>query len=116
MPLALNSPRWSHAPGGRQSSRKTTDLNPDIAGAGIVLYDEAGFPRGYAYFYPDGTALTPASSDEDTIGVYYNLSQLAAVLQMVREERPLYVFDFGSGNAGLETGSEPTGEEEGISG
>jgi hypothetical protein len=97
------------------SSKQTTDLNPDIPGAGIFLH-QGGFPRGYAYFFPDGTPLTPASSDEDGIAVYYNLSQLAAVLQMIREERPLYLFDFGSGNAGLATGIEPTGEEEGISG
>jgi hypothetical protein len=100
-----------------RSSKNTTDLNPEIPGAGIFLY-EGGLPRGYAYFFPDGTALTPASSDEDdgSIAVYYNLSQLAAVLQMIREERPLYLFEFGSGNAGLATGAEPTGEEEGMSG
>ena len=48
--------------------------------------------------------------------MHYNLSQLAGVLQMVREERPLYLYEFGPTNAGLATNIEPTGKEEGISG
>jgi hypothetical protein len=51
------------------SSRPTTDLNPDIAVAGIFLY-EGGFEgdqfRGYAYFYPDGTRKSPRSSMTST--------------------------------------------------
>jgi hypothetical protein len=99
------------------SSRPTTNLNPGIAVAGIFLL-QGGIFRGYAYFYPDGTGLAPPAIDsvEGVIAVHYNLSQLAAVLQMVREERPLYLFEFGAENAGLQTGIEPTGEEEGISG
>jgi hypothetical protein len=99
------------------SSRPTTILNPDIAVAGIFL-SQGGVFRGYAYFYPDGTALAPPGihSVEGVVSVHYNLSQLAGVLQMIREERPLYLFEFGPENAGLATGIEPTGEEEGISG
>ena len=99
------------------SSRPTTDLNPGIAVAGIYLY-EAGTYRGYAYFYPDGTPLAPAviDSGNDFIAVHYNLSQLDGILQMLREEKPIYLYEFGVSNAGLMSGMEPTGEEEGISG
>jgi hypothetical protein len=38
------------------------------------------------------------------------------VLQMLREERPVYLYEFGASNAGLLTGGEPTGEEEGLAG
>jgi len=99
------------------SSRPTTNLNPGIAVAGIYLY-EAGIYRGYAYFYPDGTPLAPAVIDSasDFIAVHYNLSQLDGILQMLREEKPIYLYEFGITNAGLMSGMEPTGEEEGISG
>jgi hypothetical protein len=99
------------------SSRPTTNLNPGIAVAGIYLY-EAGIYRGYAYFYPDGTPLAPAVIDSanDFIAVHYNLSQLDGILQMLREEKPIYLYEFGVSNAGLMSGMEPTGEEEGISG
>jgi hypothetical protein len=35
---------------------------------------------------------------------------------MLREEQPIYLYEFGATNAGLMTGQEPTGEEEGIAG
>jgi hypothetical protein len=99
------------------SSRPTTDLNPNIAVAGIYLL-QAGVSRGYAYFYPDGTPLAPPVIDSTNgrVFVHYNLSQLSGVLQMVREERPLYLYEFGPENAGLASNLEPTGEEEGLSG
>jgi hypothetical protein len=99
------------------SSRPTTDLNPNIAVAGIFLYQGEEF-RGYAYFFHDGTSLAPPIIDSagGQVYVHYNLSQLAGVLQMIREERPLYLFGDGPEFAGLATGSEPTGEEEGMSG
>jgi len=99
------------------SSRPTTELNPGIAVAGIYLY-EAGKFRGYAYFYPDATPLAPAVIDavNGAIFVHFNLSQFAGVLQLLREERPVYLYEFGPSNAGLMTGGGPTGEEEGLSG
>jgi hypothetical protein len=35
---------------------------------------------------------------------------------MLREETPIYLYEFGVDNAGLMTGGEPTGEEEGLAG
>jgi hypothetical protein len=99
------------------SSRPTTELNPGIAVAGIYLY-EGGTFRGYAYFFPDGTPLAPPVIDaaNGAIYVHFNLSQFAGVVQLLREERPVYLYEFGPTNAGLMTGGEPTGEEEGLSG
>ena len=50
------------------------------------------------------------------IYVHFNLSQFAGVVHLLREERPVYLYEFGPSNAGLMTGGEPTGEEEGLSG
>jgi hypothetical protein len=99
------------------SSRPTTNLNPGVAVAGIYLY-EGGVYRGYAYFYPDGTPLSQPVIDaaNGQVFVSFNLSQLGPVLQMLREEKPVYLYEFGVTNAGLMTGSEPTGEEEGLAG
>ena len=46
----------------------------------------------------------------------FNLSQLGPVLAMLREEKPIYLYEFGTTNAGLMTGDEPTGEDEGLAG
>ncbi|MDP8931616.1 MAG: hypothetical protein M3O70_24360 [Actinomycetota bacterium] len=99
------------------SSRATTNLSPGVAVAGIFLY-EGGTYRGYAYFFPDGTSLAPAVIDATNgrVFVHFNLSQFDGVVQMLREEKPIYLYEFGVNNAGLMTGIEPTGEEEGISG
>ena len=48
--------------------------------------------------------------------MHYNLSQFAAILQLLREEEPVYLYGFGPTYAGLQTGGEPTGEEEGLDG
>jgi len=99
------------------SSRPTTELNPLKAVAGIYLY-EGGQYRGYAYFFHDGTPQAPAIVDDANgqIYVHYNLSQFAAILQLLREEEPVYLYGFDPTYAGLQTGGEPTGEEEGLDG
>lgn len=100
------------------SSKPTTSTSTNGgAVAGIFLYSGA-VRRGYVYFYPDGTPLSPPVIDEESgqIALNFNLSQLEAVLMLLREEQPVYLYEEGPSNAGLETGSEPTGEEEGLGG
>jgi hypothetical protein len=99
------------------SSRPTTNLSPGTAVAAIWLYQANTF-RGYAYFFPDGTPLAPPVIDpaNGRVLVHYNLSQFVGILQMLRQEKPIWLFEFGPDNAGLSTGAEPTGEEEGIGG
>jgi hypothetical protein len=101
-----------------KSSRPSTDLNPDSATTGIYLFNDQDY-LGYAYFYPDGTPLRPPvilQSPGPFIALSYNLSQLDAILTTLREEQPIYLFEFGSEFAGLSVGVEPTGEEEGLGG
>lgn len=99
----------------RWSSRPTTNLSPGVAVAGIYLYEGRTY-RGYAYFFPDGTPLAAPVITDDQIFVHYSLSEFDAIAQMLREEKPTYLYSFGATNSGLMTGMEPTGEEEGISG
>lgn len=98
------------------SSRSTTSANSGAV-AGIFLYSGDAY-CGYVYFYPDGTELDPPVIDRETskIYVHFNLSQLDAVLTLLREEQPVYLYEEGPQNVGLETDSEPTGEEEGLGG
>ena len=81
------------------SSRPTTNLDPEVPVAGVYLFEGATY-RGYVYFHPDGTPLSPPVIDAASGQVFlsFNLSQL------------------GPDNVGLMTGQEPTGEEEGPGG
>jgi len=95
------------------STRPTTNLNPGVAVAGIYLY-EGNTYRGYIYFFPDGTPLAPPVLDATggKIYLHFNLSQLDAVMDTVRNEKPLYVYFQSPTNAALRSGQEPVGEEE----
>lgn len=95
------------------STRPTTNLSPGVAVAGIYLYGEKNY-RGYVYFFPDGTPLAPPIHDstDGRVFLHLNLSQFHAVLEMVRTEKPLYVYYQSPTNAGLMSGHEPVGEEE----
>jgi hypothetical protein len=95
------------------SSRPTTNLSPGTAVAGIYLYEGTTY-RGYVYFFPDGTSLAAPVFDSANgrIFLHFNLSQFHAVTEMVKTEKPIYVYYFGPTNAALRSGAEPVGEEE----
>lgn len=95
------------------SSRPTTNLSPGTAAAGIYLY-EGNTYRGYAYFYPDGTALLAPVHDSANgrVMLRFNLSQFHAVMEMLRTEEPIYLYYYSPTNAALRSGKEPVGEEE----
>ncbi|KPL08328.1 hypothetical protein AMJ86_01060 [bacterium SM23_57] len=95
------------------SSRPTTNLSPGTAVAGIYLYEGTTY-RGYVYFFPDGTALAAPvfHSASERIFVHYNLCQFDATLEILRSEKPIYLFYRSPTNAGLRSGREPVGEEE----
>ena len=59
------------------SSRPTTNLDPDVPVAGVYLFEGATY-RGYVYFHPDGTPLSPPVIDAVAGQVFlsFNLSQL----------------------------------------
>jgi hypothetical protein len=60
-------------------------------------------------FAPNGTDLPPDSPES----LYYHLDDLANVLDLLRNEAPVYLFYSGSDSGyenGLRTSSEPVGE------
>ena len=95
------------------SSRRTTNLSPNTAVAGIYLYEGNRY-RGYVYFFPDGTPLAPPVQDaaNGRVFLHLNLCQFAATLETLREEKPIYLSYISATNAQLRTGKEPVGEEE----
>lgn len=94
--------------------------DPDPSIASIQLYE--GTPsaltwRGAAFFYPDGVQLPPAVVTMTKIVLFYHAAQLGAVLQLLREESPLWLNGDRQGEtAYLSTSEEPVGEEEGSAG
>ncbi|MCB0637273.1 MAG: hypothetical protein KDC54_11680 [Lewinella sp.] len=94
------------------SSRETEPIDPSTAMARIMFY-EGDVYRGIALFYADDYVLEDPSMDHmDRIRVHYNMSQFDPIVDMLRYEKPVFLFYYGTGNAGLQTGREPTGEEE----
>ncbi len=95
------------------SSRPTTNLNPGVAVAGIYLYEGTTY-RGYVYFFPDGTPLAAPVNDaaNGRIFIHLNLSEFHPVMDMLRDEKPLYLYYQSADNAALFSGLEPVGEEE----
>lgn len=95
------------------SSRRSDNLSPGVAMASIYLYEGKKY-RGYAYFFADDTPLNPPifHSNLGRIFVHYNISQFEALLDTLRNEKPIYLYYHSPSNAGLQTGREPVGEEE----
>lgn len=95
------------------SSRKTNNLNPGTALAGIYLYEGNKY-RGYAYFFADDTQLAAPVYHSNTgqIFVHFNLSQFDGILDMIRNEDPIYLYYYNPSNAGISTSAEPVGEAE----
>lgn len=95
------------------SSRPTTNLSPGVAVAGVYLYEGDTY-RGYVYFFPDGTPLAPAVVDPTNgrVFLHLNLAEFGPILDLLRYEKPIYVYYIGPTNAALRTGKEPVGEEE----
>lgn len=94
-----------------------------------VMYSANGFrPRialkaggrfiGQLVFMPDGAALPADGSAAGSVTLYYHVSDFANVVDLLRNEEPMYLLFSGSGPGfenGIKTTSEPVGEGEGTS-
>jgi len=69
---------------------------------------------GALLFYPENKLLPNARIDtnKDVIFLSYSINQLHAILDILRNEKPLWLYYHNATNAGFSSGREPVGEEE----
>ncbi|MEV4706024.1 hypothetical protein [Actinoplanes sp. NPDC049316] len=68
---------------------------------------------GQLVFKPDGATLPPDTADS----VYYHAKDFPNVVDLLRNEKPMYLLFSGSGGGfenGIKTTAEMTGEAEGV--
>ena len=81
--------------------------------AEVDCFDDDGLRSGIIYFYPDDVELPVNSETANGIYIYFRHSRFSEVINMVRVEKPLYLFiDTSTNIAGIQTGFEPVGELE----
>lgn len=78
----------------------------------LFLYDERSTLMAQLCFVPDEAALPPATEEKGKYTLYYRRSQLAEVLDLLRNEGPVYLSWGGGSDTTLATGYEPIGEGE----
>lgn len=65
------------------------------------------------FFYADSAALPTDSLTDGQIALFYRLRDFANIMDLLRNEKPLYVWYSGPNDSnGLWTGDEPVGEAE----
>jgi hypothetical protein len=80
---------------------------------GIYLKSDSG-PVAVIYLLPEGSALPACDPWPDLTGadLYFHERQLSPIIDMLRNEKPVYLLVTDSPNAWISTGAEPIGEEE----
>jgi hypothetical protein len=77
----------------------------------------SGIMVGRVLFFPDSLSSVPANQySSNVITLYWPLSQLANLVSLLREEKPLYIsLNTDNGIGILATSDfEPVGEQEGV--
>lgn len=68
---------------------------------------------GQLIFEPDGSALPEDSIQNDQVNLYYHLENFETIIDILRNEKPVYLLFNGSGSEnGIKTIAEQVGEEE----
>lgn len=70
---------------------------------------------GQLIFQPDGTSLPPDKMANGQANLYYHLENFETVVDVLRNEKPMYLLFSGSGPGfenGIKTTEEPLGEGE----
>lgn len=79
----------------------------------VVLFYGAGGYLGGAFFSNSDEPLKPAEKFPSGVyGLYYRYSDLPGIIDMLRNEKPVYVVYNGANNTRFSTTSEPVGEGE----
>jgi hypothetical protein len=83
-----------------------------IANSVILLYGNAGYLGG-AFFGTSDEPLKPAEQFPSGVyGLYYDNRDLPVIIDMLRNEKPVYLIFNGAENTRISTTAEPVGEGE----
>lgn len=83
-----------------------------IANSVILLYGDAGYLGG-AFFSTSDEPLKPAEQFPSGVyGLYYDNRDLPVIIDMLRNEKPVYLIYNGADNTRISTTAEPVGEGE----
>lgn len=79
-----------------------------------VIYCKGGFGLAFLYFVPEDQPLgtNEQRSGENVFDVYYRMRDWAAIVDTLRNEKPVWFFFDDYKNGIIRTGSEEVGEEE----
>jgi hypothetical protein len=82
----------------------------------IFMYQAEGNIGAVAYFYEEGVTMPPPTGPDPASGnmirLAYRSNRFASVLDVLRNEEPIYVFFDDAGYGAIGTHVEPVGEEE----
>ncbi len=83
-----------------------------LANAVILLYGDSGYIGG-AFFSNSTDPLKPAEKFPSGVyGLYYHYADLPVIIDMLRNEKPVYLIYSGGTNSRISTSQEPGGEGE----
>ena len=92
-------------------------LSPNAYNGRRLMNLKGSFGEAVLRFYPDDTTLpdNKKRSGQDVFDIYYNIRDWQAVIDVLRNESPVY-FNYSDTYeaAQIYTGGEPVGEEETI--
>ena len=80
-----------------------------------VWLKHGGKYAGQLIFHPDGQTLPPDANPGGQPNLHYHLENFENVIDMLRNEKPMYLLYSGSGGGfenGIKTTPEPIGEAE----
>lgn len=90
-------------------------LSPKNYGGKRVINLNGSFGKAIIWFLPDGSTLPDnrKRANQNTFDIYYHMDAWAAIVDILRNESPVY-FNFSdtSNAAQIYSGSEPVGEGE----
>lgn len=79
----------------------------------LFLYDGRSNVVGQVFAVPDGEPLPPAEQRDGRVLLYFHRAAVPQVIDLLRNEGPVFLRWNERGEAALETGYEPVGEGEG---
>jgi hypothetical protein len=80
-----------------------------------IWLKSAGKYIGQLIFKPNGSALPQDNLTSGQVNLYYHLDDFANIIDLLRNEKPMYLLWVGSGSGnenGIKTTAEPVGEGE----